>query len=60
MVLVRPDEEAQQALEVVQLREVRCIVFDKATSTVPQAGQVYGVRALTSWAIFFTTSLLTT
>ena len=29
VVLVRSDEEAQQALEVVQLREVRRIVFDK-------------------------------
>jgi UPF0148 protein len=29
VVLVKSDEEAQQALEVIQLREVRKIVFDK-------------------------------
>ncbi|MEZ0318730.1 MAG: Sjogren's syndrome/scleroderma autoantigen 1 family protein [Pyrobaculum sp.] len=29
VVLVKTEEEAQQALEVVQLREVRRIVFDK-------------------------------
>lgn len=29
VVLVKSDEEAQQALEVIQLREVRKIIFDK-------------------------------